>query len=641
MVTHPGAGGVRPFLKLVEVQALRGAADGDLLRRFAAARDEAAFRVIAERHGPMVFGVCARLLGNRHDAEDALQATFLVFAQRAGCVRNSESLASWLHGVARRVATRLRRADHRRAAREHAAAAPEQRPPADPAWSEVRAGLDEELARLPDSYREVLVLCYLEGLTRDEAGQRLGIDAGAVKGRLERGRRLLGDRLTRRGIGLSAGLAGLVVAPPLTAALRVGRLAADPATASPRAAALTHDFLKGVAMSKIKFVTAGLVGAAVLAAGIGVSTAQSQPAAKATPADKAKSAAKAGPVGLGEFTAEPVKDTDEAFIRRVSKDLRGTDPTPAEVHFFLASKDANKRATLVDLFVKEKADKAAAQADKLGERVAEAERDRRLALSREAVGRGNMERQRAEANQARAAAEQARAAADALSRKARADQADAEAKLREQVEALTRELAKLQNPKDFREKMDALERELSKKGIRVPSTPAVKGFREAEPADPVRPTPPAPPAAPSKAAPAAPKAVPPPPTPSAVPPAPARARFPIADAYPNSPAPARALGIPVPPAANAESLRIRVQLAELTVREKQLVLAEAEEQAKRGAGSSREVARARLEVERAELLLREAHLNLQTGQPAPRPEPRPDPRPEPRPDPTPIPSPRR
>src|SRR5688572_18491544 len=176
MVSHAGAGGVRPFLKLLEVQALRGAADRELLRRVAAGADEAAFRVVAERHGPMVFGVCARLLGNRHDAEDALQATFLVLARRAGSVRQSESLASWLHGVARRVALRLRRADRRRTAREQAAAAPDAHAPADSlAWAEVRAGLDEELGRLPVAYREVLVLCYLEGLTRDEAGQRLGI----------------------------------------------------------------------------------------------------------------------------------------------------------------------------------------------------------------------------------------------------------------------------------------------------------------------------------------------------------------------------------------------------------------------------------------------------------------------------------
>lgn len=626
MVTHPGAGGVRPFLKLVEVQALRGAADRDLLRRFAAARDEAAFRVIAERHGPMVFGVCARLLGNRHDAEDALQATFLVFAQRAGCVRNSESLASWLHGVARRVATRLRRTDHRRAAREHAAAMPEPRPPADPAWSEVRAGLDEELARLPDSYREVLVLCYLEGLTRDEAGQRLGIDAGAVKGRLERGRRLLGERLVKRGIGLSVGLAGFAAAPPLTAALRVGRLAADPAAASPRAAVLTHDFLKGVAMSKIKFVTAGLVGAAVLAVGIGVTTAQS--AVQPPPVAQPKQPLSRTP---GEKVA-PAPDTDEAFIRRVSKDLRGTDPTPAEVHFFLSSKDANKRATLVDLFVKEKADKAPARA--LGrddEKLAELDRDYRRAaaeaLLREAVGRRDAERQRADAEQARAAAERVRAAAEALSQKSKADQAAAEAKLREQIESLHRELAKLQNPKDFREKMDALERELAKKGFRVPPTPALKGLREVEPVDPARPAPPAPPAAPSKAAPAAPK-VPPPPAPG-LPPTARVAPVPV-----TPPAP------PAPPAASLEALRIQVQLAELNVREKEVRAKQAEAAHKTGALSAADLDLAKIELQRAHLQLREVQLKLEAA-PRSRPDPRPEPRPDPRPDPRPIPSPQR
>lgn len=329
--------GVRPFLALVEVQALRAAADADLVRRFAATGDEAAFRVIAERHGPMVLGVCARALGCRHAAEDALQATFLVFARRADAARQVGSLAGWLHGVARKVAARLRRAEQRRRSYERAAPAP--RPPADdPAWSEVRAGLDEELGRLPAAYREVLVMCYLEGLTRDEAGRRLGVPAGAVKGRLERGRRLLAARLTRRGLGLSVGLLGAVAAP--AAAACVARLSADPGLASPRAAALSHDFLRGLVMSKVKLITAGVVGTLVLAAGLGTGLAQ-QPGGP-----PAKSAVKA----LGD----QLGDADEAFIRRVSVDLRGKEPTPAEVHFFLASKDANKRATLVDLFVKER-----------------------------------------------------------------------------------------------------------------------------------------------------------------------------------------------------------------------------------------------------------------------------------------------
>ncbi|HYH65585.1 MAG TPA: sigma-70 family RNA polymerase sigma factor, partial [Urbifossiella sp.] len=452
MVSHAGAGGVRPFLQLLEVQALRGAADRDLLGRVAAA-DEAAFRVVAERHGPMVFGVCARLLGNRHDAEDALQATFLVLARRAAGVRKSESLASWLHGVARRVALRLRRADRRRAARERATAVADAHAPADAlAWAEVRAGLDEELARLPAAYRDVLVLCYLEGLSRDEAAQRLGLDAGAVKGRLERGRRLLGERLVKRGIGLSAGLAGLAVAPDATAALRLGRLVSNPAAASPRAAALTHEFLKGVAMSKFKLVTAGVL---ALAVGVGVGTAQPPtPAKEAPPRPR-------GEIPLGKFGAAPDKDTDEAFIRRVSKDLRGTDPTPAELHFFLASKDANKRSTLVDLFVKERAVKDFGQAAKLGERIedlarkfgertdpkAEADAIRRYA---EAVQLAHAREQ-----EARALAEKAVAERDVQARRAVERAVEAERAARDAIEAQRREVLRAAEAERERERAEA------------------------------------------------------------------------------------------------------------------------------------------------------------------------------------------
>ncbi|HEX4612539.1 MAG TPA: sigma-70 family RNA polymerase sigma factor [Urbifossiella sp.] len=609
MVTHPGAGGVRPLLTLIEVQALRGAADRDLLGRFAAANDEAAFRVIAERHGPMVYGVCARILGNRHDAEDALQATFLVFARRAATVRKSESLANWLHGVARRVANRLRRADRRRLAQERAAAPPVAVTPADDlGWTEVRAGLDEELARLPVAYREVLVLCYLEGLSRDEAGHRLGIDPGAVKGRLERGRRLLGDRLAKRGIGLSAGLAGLAVVPPAAAAVRLGRLAVDPAAASPRAAALTHEFLKGVAMSKLKLVTAGLVGAMVLVAGVGMGTAQTTPGGP--PPTPAKKALKAAP----EFGVEAGKDSDEAFIRRVSKDLRGTDPTPAEVHFFLASKDANKRATLVDLFVKERVDKGTAQAEaelkyplsgavgvdvrNFGTAQAEAEQK----YTAEARVRAAEIRARAEAERALdrpgayqglntdaeilARAKAARARAEALAQKA-----VAEARLREAAELVARE-AERRNAKD----------------------------RE-QPADPT----------------AKPAPVPPPATTPARPPVP---RPPVDLTAPSTPDRGGAAAAQAAPAASVEALRIKVQLAELTVRETALVLKNAEAARMAGSVSAQEVERLRIDLDRAQLLLREAQLALAGAEkPAARPAPTPDPRATPRASPSPTPRP--
>src|SRR5262249_46499917 len=143
---------------LLEVQRLREAGDRQLVEQYARSRDEAAFRVLAERHGPMVYGVCLRALGCPHDAEDALQATFLIFAQRVGSIRKSTSLASWLHGVARRVASELRRHQRRRQRREQAAVAPLAKNPVDElSWAEIKAGLDEEVQRMPAAYRDVLV----------------------------------------------------------------------------------------------------------------------------------------------------------------------------------------------------------------------------------------------------------------------------------------------------------------------------------------------------------------------------------------------------------------------------------------------------------------------------------------------------
>src|SRR5262249_43982809 len=158
-------------------------------------KDEAAFTVLVERHGPMVLGVCRRALRHAHDAEDACQATFLVLARRAASVRKAASVSSWLHGVACRVAANLKREQSRRCRRERKVCLrPSLDPSAEVSWREVQAALDEELQGLPERLRVPLILCYLDGRTRDEAARRLHLTAACLHGRLERGRRLLSDR---------------------------------------------------------------------------------------------------------------------------------------------------------------------------------------------------------------------------------------------------------------------------------------------------------------------------------------------------------------------------------------------------------------------------------------------------------------
>jgi RNA polymerase sigma factor (sigma-70 family) len=189
--------------------------DGELLRRFAQEQDQAAFAALVRRHTALVLGVCRRALGNAQDAEDACQAAFFVLARKARAEKWGQSVANWLYTTARRVAANARLAAQRRAKREGRAAVPEAVLPMDQLTGrELLAVLDEELDKLPPHYREPLVLCYLEGLTRDEAAARLGVPAATVKTHLERGRKKLGDALTKRGCGLGAGLLALAATSP-------------------------------------------------------------------------------------------------------------------------------------------------------------------------------------------------------------------------------------------------------------------------------------------------------------------------------------------------------------------------------------------------------------------------------------------
>jgi RNA polymerase sigma factor (sigma-70 family) len=268
--------------KLVEADQDDTQNDGELLLRFVQQHDEAAFAALVRRHGPLVLGVCKRVLRHVHDCEDACQATFLILARRASSIRKHSSLSSWLHGVAYRVACNLQRTIARRHARERAV---RNLPPAsstDFSWREVCVVLDQELHRLPEQFQAPLLLCYLEGKTRDEAAQELGWSLSTLRGRLERGRELLRGRLARRGLTLSGALfaslltqnaSSAALPPALELSLVKGAMLAvagqTPTTGivSARVAALAAGVLKSMVLTKLKIVAVVALAACFLGLG--------------------------------------------------------------------------------------------------------------------------------------------------------------------------------------------------------------------------------------------------------------------------------------------------------------------------------------------------------------------------------------
>jgi RNA polymerase sigma factor (sigma-70 family) len=233
----------------------------------------------------MVWGVCRRILRNHHDAEDAFQVTFLVLVRRAASVVPREMVANWLYGVARQTALKARATAARRKGRERQVtemperAVVEQQP-----WRDLRPLLDEELSRLPDKYRAVIVLCDLEGKTRQEAARQLGVPEGTVAGQLARARALLAKRLVRRGLALSggplavvlaqnvapAGMPAAVASATITAASLVAAgQAAVAGVISARVAALTEGVLKAMLPNKFRGVLVALALAGVALVGGG------------------------------------------------------------------------------------------------------------------------------------------------------------------------------------------------------------------------------------------------------------------------------------------------------------------------------------------------------------------------------------
>lgn len=307
------------------IRHLRGAAvacepawpsDGQLLGCFIHYHDEAAFAAIVRRHGPMVMGVCRRILRNPHDAEDAFQATFLVLVRKATSVVPREMVGNWLYGVAQTTAVRAKVSVAKRRLRERQVVdipEPEDNQSATDQWSELRQILDQELIRLPSKYRVPIVACDLEGKSIKEAAGQLGWPQGTVAGRLARARNLLSKRLARYGRTVSAlslaemlpqqagaGVPASVVSSTIKVAyLDATKPLAAGATISAPVAALVEGVLKTMLLTKLKIATAALlVGLGVILSGAGLiahqlrADEQINPSQQATVELAAKEAAK-------------------------------------------------------------------------------------------------------------------------------------------------------------------------------------------------------------------------------------------------------------------------------------------------------------------------------------------------------------
>jgi RNA polymerase sigma factor (sigma-70 family) len=269
MAKGAGDGIIRAIRSVVAVEPT----DRELLERFVGG-DEKAFATLVKRHSGMVLGVCRRVLRNVQDAEDAGQATFVVLARKAEGGRWQESITNWLYTTARRIASKANRTAARRRQRESLAVPSTTASPLDQMTGrEAFSTLDEELDRLPAIYRGPLVLCYLEGLTRDAAASRLGIPPATLKSQLDRGRKKLGDALLKRGVEFGAAL--LAVAATSTAGasspkLLVSILAAVGGSPSPAVAALAQGVIVNGISTKV------VLGIATLVALLGVGSVWSQ-----------------------------------------------------------------------------------------------------------------------------------------------------------------------------------------------------------------------------------------------------------------------------------------------------------------------------------------------------------------------------
>ena len=288
---------VLDYLRRVVGPPSSDAGDQALLARFLDSRDQTAFAVLLKRHGPMVFRVCRRVLRSEHDAEDVVQAAFLLLARKAGGIRKRDSLGCWLHWVAHRLALRLKRQEMNRFKKEQQASA--LRPQTDSqhfASGEIQELLDTALQELPEKYRAAIIVCCLEGRTQEEAAKQLDCPLGTLQSRLARGRMLLQKQLERRGLTLSAaGLATFLTAQTTCAALpsklfgttlqaaiqyASGKSLSGLVSAS--VALLVNNGLKSIALTKMIWISVGIVSLGLLAGGTGMAAKYTQDGGRGT-----------------------------------------------------------------------------------------------------------------------------------------------------------------------------------------------------------------------------------------------------------------------------------------------------------------------------------------------------------------------
>jgi len=305
--------------------------DGELLARFLSTREEAAFAALVRRHGPMVYGVCRRLLGSHADADDAFQAVFLVLVRKAAAVRPRERVANWLYGVAWHTAQKARAAAARRRVKERTAGAMRRPDASDDIWGPLLPLLDEELRRLPENYRLPIVLCELEGRTHQEAARQLGWPVGTVSGRLSRGRALLARRMKRRGAA-PPDLAPAAVPPALAAATAKAATAfaaGSAAAVSAKAVALAEGVTRTMLLTKLQAITAVLL--AVVLAGAGAAVAFGSMRNREGRAPMNADAAQPQPP---DKPAEPTPtpDPEEKAVRAYVDELRATVKNPSDDH---------------------------------------------------------------------------------------------------------------------------------------------------------------------------------------------------------------------------------------------------------------------------------------------------------------------